>query len=45
MVGFIVCMSVLFLLSVALVWAFINQRNVMKELRDEMKRNLKEIDR
>jgi hypothetical protein len=35
-------MVVLFLLSIAMVWALINQRNVMRELKEETKHILEE---
>lgn len=45
MVGFIICMSVLFLLVVTGIWAFFLQRNVMNELKDESKHIWEEIEK
>ena len=45
MVGFIICMSVLFILVVTGIWAFFLQRNVMNELKDESKHIWEEIEK
>lgn len=45
MVGFIICMVILFLLLVAFVWIMVLQRRISKELREEIKHNLEEINK
>ena len=45
MVGLIVCLALLFILLAVGIWSLIYQRKVVKELKDETKKNLEEINK